>query len=74
MTDLCISRRAQRGLFVCEPAICVKRRGHPNQVWSLEKLDNKLIDMRELYNEMQSGNMAQVSGWSRRNRAAGAAG
>ena len=52
----------QRGLFVCEPAISVKRRGYPNQIWSLEKLDNKLVDMRELYNEIQSGNMMQVRG------------
>ncbi|KAF0312126.1 Kinesin-like protein KIF13A [Amphibalanus amphitrite] len=51
----------RRGLFVCEPAICVKRRGYPNQIWSLEKLDNKLVDMRELYNEIQSGNMMQDS-------------
>ena len=52
----------QRGLFVCEPAISVKRRGYPNQIWSLEKLDNKLVDMRELYNEIQSGNIMQVRG------------
>ena len=38
----------------------MKRRGHPNQIWSLEKLDNKLVDMRELYNEIQSGTMMQV--------------
>ena len=55
---------------MCEPAICVKRLGHPNQVWSLDKLDNKLVDMRELYNEMQSGNMMQVSDIARYRAAA----
>ena len=38
-----------------EPAILVKRsQGEANQVWSMEKLDMKLIDMRELYNELKS--------------------
>ena len=39
----------QRGAFVSEPAILVKRNSEANQVWSMEKLDLKLIDMRELY-------------------------
>ncbi|XP_055327484.1 kinesin-like protein KIF13A isoform X1 [Paramacrobiotus metropolitanus] len=33
-----------------EAAIVVKRKHQPNQIWSVEKLQNKLIDMRELYN------------------------
>ena len=44
----------QRGAFVSEPAILVKRRDEASQVWSMEKLDLKLIDMRELYEELKS--------------------
>jgi kinesin family member 13 len=44
----------QRGSFVSEPAILVKRKGYGSQVWSMEKLENKLIDMRELYEESKS--------------------
>ncbi|XP_030022123.1 kinesin-like protein KIF13B isoform X2 [Manduca sexta] len=40
-----------RGAFVSEPAIMVKRPGRGGQVWSMEKLDNKLVDMREMYDE-----------------------
>jgi kinesin family protein 13 len=43
--------RSQRGAFVSEPAIMVKRPGRGGQVWSMEKLDNKLVDMREMYDE-----------------------
>lgn len=41
----------QRGAFVSEPAILVKRLNSGSQVWSMEKLENKLIDMREMYEE-----------------------
>jgi kinesin family member 13 len=41
----------QRGAFVSEPAIMVKRPGRGGQVWSMEKLDNKLVDMRDMYEE-----------------------
>lgn len=34
-----------------EPAIMVKRPSRGGQVWSMEKLDNKLVDMREMYDE-----------------------
>ncbi len=37
-----------------EPAILVKRKDEASQVWSMEKLDLKLIDMRELYEELKS--------------------
>lgn len=33
-----------------EPAILVRRLSG-SQVWSMEKLENKLIDMREIYQE-----------------------
>ncbi len=34
-----------------EPAILVKRKGNGSQVWSMEKLDTKLVDMREMFDE-----------------------
>merc|ERR1719367_1151253 len=43
----------KRGAFVSEPAILVKRKADANQVWSIEKLDSKLIDMRELYEDLK---------------------
>ncbi len=43
--------RLRRGVFVSEPAILVKRKGAPQQVWSMEKFDGKLIEMREMYAE-----------------------
>uniref|UniRef100_A0A913HFY2 Kinesin motor domain-containing protein n=2 Tax=Strongyloides stercoralis TaxID=6248 RepID=A0A913HFY2_STRER len=40
------------GNSVCEPVIVVKRDGMSGyQLWSLEQLENKLVDMREMYNE-----------------------
>ena len=47
----------QRGAFVSEPAILVKRKGLASQVWSMEKLENKLIDMRDLYEERKEKNL-----------------
>lgn len=41
----------QRGAFVSEPAILVRRVNSGSQVWSMEKLENKLIDMRDMYQE-----------------------
>lgn len=41
----------QRGAIVSEPAIQVRRKGKSTQVWTIEKLENKLIDMRDLYQE-----------------------
>ncbi|KAK2703262.1 hypothetical protein QYM36_018247 [Artemia franciscana] len=43
----------RRGAFVSEPAILVKRKGNADQVWSLEKLENKLVDMRDLYSDIK---------------------
>lgn len=34
-----------------EPAILVRRLNNSSQIWSMEKLENKLIDMREMYEE-----------------------
>lgn len=44
---VCVS--LQRGAIVSEPAIQVRRKGKGTQVWTIEKLENKLVDMREHY-------------------------
>ncbi|XP_062912548.1 kinesin-like protein KIF13B [Mobula hypostoma] len=41
----------KRDSVLSEPAIQVRRKGKGKQIWSLEKLENRLIDMRELYQE-----------------------
>ncbi|KAF6109343.1 kinesin family member 13A [Phyllostomus discolor] len=46
-----LSANRKRGAIVSEPAIQVKRKGKGTQVWTIEKLENKLIDMRDLYQE-----------------------
>ncbi|KAK9723131.1 CAP-Gly domain [Popillia japonica] len=45
-----LSPNRKKGAFVSEPAILVKRKSE-SQVWSMEKLENKLVDMREMYEE-----------------------
>ncbi|XP_025837390.1 kinesin-like protein KIF13A isoform X2 [Agrilus planipennis] len=52
-----LSPNRKKGSFVSEPAILVKRVNSPSQVWSMEKLENKLIDMRELYEERKEHNI-----------------
>ncbi|ESO83151.1 hypothetical protein LOTGIDRAFT_133948, partial [Lottia gigantea] len=49
-----LSPNRRRGAFISEPAILVKRQGRPNQIWSMEKLENKVIDMREVYEERRN--------------------
>ncbi|XP_059167567.1 kinesin-like protein KIF13A isoform X3 [Physella acuta] len=51
-TNLSPNRR--RGAFVSEPAILVKRKNRSSQIWSLEKLENKVIDMRDMYNDRKA--------------------
>lgn len=34
-----------------EPAILVKRREKGSQIWSMDKFENKIFDMREMYEE-----------------------
>ncbi|KAM5320766.1 kinesin-like protein KIF13A isoform 4-T4 [Glossophaga mutica] len=46
-----LSANRKRGAIVSEPAIQVKKKGKGTQVWTIEKLENKLIDMRDLYQE-----------------------
>uniref|UniRef100_A0A0R3RTH8 Kinesin motor domain-containing protein n=1 Tax=Elaeophora elaphi TaxID=1147741 RepID=A0A0R3RTH8_9BILA len=51
-----ISHHITEGGFVCEPFIVVKRTGIDGyQLWSTAQLENKLIDMREMYNEKITG-------------------
>ncbi|XP_050598538.1 kinesin-like protein KIF13A isoform X1 [Bombus affinis] len=49
----------QRGAFVSEPAILVKRTNMGSQVWSMEKLENKLVDMRDMYEDRKDPNNCQ---------------
>ncbi|XP_031431833.1 LOW QUALITY PROTEIN: kinesin-like protein KIF13A [Clupea harengus] len=46
-----LSANRKRGAIVSEPAIQVRRKGRGTQVWNIEKLENKLVDMREQYTE-----------------------
>ncbi|KAJ3639965.1 hypothetical protein Zmor_003291 [Zophobas morio] len=56
-----LSPNKWKGAFVSEPAILVKR-GKQSQVWSMEKLENKIVDMRELYEEKkEQGDYAKDS-------------
>ncbi|VDM51755.1 unnamed protein product [Angiostrongylus costaricensis] len=44
------------GNFVCEPVIVVRRSGMSgSQLWTVAQLENKLIDMREMYNDKLNG-------------------
>lgn len=43
-----------------EPAIQVRRKGKGTQVWSIEKLENKLVDMREHYADWKEGSEEMV--------------
>ncbi|KAG8034817.1 hypothetical protein G9C98_007893 [Cotesia typhae] len=51
-----LSPNRKRGAFVSEPAILVKRANMGSQVWTMEKLENKLIDMRDMYEEKKYNN------------------
>uniref|UniRef100_A0A8C5N4C2 Kinesin family member 13A n=1 Tax=Leptobrachium leishanense TaxID=445787 RepID=A0A8C5N4C2_9ANUR len=46
-----LSANRKRGAIVSEPAIQARRKCRGTQVWSIEKLENKLIDMRDAYQE-----------------------
>jgi len=39
---------------VCEPAILVRRKHRGSQVWSMEKFENKIIDMRDMFEERKA--------------------
>lgn len=44
-----------------EPAILVRRQGQGGQVWSMEKLENKIVDMRDMYEEFRHQQDSQSS-------------
>ncbi|KAL7987188.1 hypothetical protein Chor_006107 [Crotalus horridus] len=46
-----LNANKKRGAVLSEPAIQVRRKGKGKQIWSLEKLENRLVDMRDLYQE-----------------------
>uniref|UniRef100_A0A452VAG8 Kinesin family member 13B n=1 Tax=Ursus maritimus TaxID=29073 RepID=A0A452VAG8_URSMA len=50
----------KRGSLLSEPAIQVRRKGKGKQIWSLEKLDNRLLDMRDLYQEWKESNYKKL--------------
>ncbi|GFY77584.1 kinesin-like protein KIF13A [Trichonephila inaurata madagascariensis] len=57
-----LSPNRKKGAFVSEPAVLVKRRNKNGQVWSMEKLENKLIDMREMYQERKEKGLDMKEG------------
>ncbi|XP_028999228.1 kinesin-like protein KIF13B isoform X2 [Betta splendens] len=46
-----LNANRKRDAILSEPAIQVRRRCRGKQIWSLEKMENRLVDMRELYQE-----------------------
>ncbi|CAJ0916704.1 unnamed protein product [Ranitomeya imitator] len=46
-----LNANRKRGEVMSEPAIQVRRKGKGKQIWSLEKLENRLVDIRDLYQE-----------------------
>ncbi|XP_053565509.1 kinesin-like protein KIF13B [Bombina bombina] len=46
-----LNANRKRDAVLSEPAIQVRRKGKGKQIWSLEKLENRLVDMRDLYQE-----------------------
>uniref|UniRef100_A0A3B3URX8 Kinesin family member 13A n=1 Tax=Poecilia latipinna TaxID=48699 RepID=A0A3B3URX8_9TELE len=54
-----LSANRKRGAIVSEPAIQVRRKGKGTQVWTIEKLENKLVDMRDHYRDWKEGKEEQ---------------
>ncbi|XP_028298904.1 kinesin-like protein KIF13B isoform X2 [Gouania willdenowi] len=52
-----LNANRKRDAVLSEPAIQVRRRCRGKQIWSLEKMENRLVDMRELYQEWQDYHM-----------------
>uniref|UniRef100_A0A4W6G5E4 Kinesin family member 13B n=1 Tax=Lates calcarifer TaxID=8187 RepID=A0A4W6G5E4_LATCA len=48
-----LNANRKRDAVLSEPAIQVRRRCRGKQIWSLEKMENRLVDMRELYQECE---------------------
>lgn len=45
-----------------EPAIQVKRHHKGSQVWAMDKFENKIIDMRDMYEERKERGQLLVDG------------
>uniref|UniRef100_A0A1A8U6M7 Kinesin family member 13A n=2 Tax=Nothobranchius TaxID=28779 RepID=A0A1A8U6M7_NOTFU len=50
-----LSANCKRGAIVSEPAVQVRRKGKGTQVWTMEQLENKLVDMRDYYRNWKEG-------------------
>ncbi|XP_026778411.3 kinesin-like protein KIF13B [Pangasianodon hypophthalmus] len=46
-----LNANRKRDTVLSEPAVEVRRKGKGKQIWALEKMENRLVDMRELYQE-----------------------
>ncbi|KAF5898706.1 kinesin-like protein KIF13B isoform X2, partial [Clarias magur] len=46
-----LNANRKRDAVLSEPAIQVRRKSKGKQIWALEKMENRLVDMRELYQE-----------------------
>ncbi|XP_076835244.1 kinesin-like protein KIF13B isoform X2 [Brachyhypopomus gauderio] len=46
-----LNANRKRDAVLSEPAIQVRRKGKSKQIWALEKMENRLVDMRDLYQE-----------------------
>ncbi|KAL1258576.1 hypothetical protein QQF64_009153, partial [Cirrhinus molitorella] len=56
-----LSANRKRGAIFSEPAIQVRRKGKGTQVWTIEKLENKLVDMRDHYRDWREGTQEVVN-------------
>ncbi|XP_058610876.1 kinesin-like protein KIF13B isoform X1 [Onychostoma macrolepis] len=46
-----LNANRKRDTVLSEPAVEVRRKSKGKQIWSVEKMENRLVDMRELYQE-----------------------
>ncbi|KAA0708237.1 Kinesin-like protein KIF13B [Triplophysa tibetana] len=46
-----LNANRKRDSVLSEPAVEVRRRSKGKQIWAMEKMENRLVDMRELYQE-----------------------
>ncbi|MBN3306663.1 KI13A protein, partial [Amia calva] len=66
-----LSANRKRGAIVSEPAIQVRRKGKGIQVWPIEKLENKLVDMRDHYRDWKEKTEEIVSAVHKQNNKRG---
>uniref|UniRef100_A0AAV2MDB0 Kinesin family member 13A n=1 Tax=Knipowitschia caucasica TaxID=637954 RepID=A0AAV2MDB0_KNICA len=56
-----LSANRKHGSIVSEPAIQVRRKAKGTQVWTIEKLENKLVDMRDHYRDWKDGTVEKCT-------------